>query len=78
MRAQGTYRPDREDWSFHAVLPLVAHALLLGSAFATFSHPHEALLGVAAAVLLLLFIGIHNVWDTVAYHVFVHIRKAKD
>jgi hypothetical protein len=24
-----------------------------------------------AAALLLLFIGIHNAWDTVTYHVFV-------
>jgi hypothetical protein len=27
--------------------------------------------GVAAAALLLLFIGIHNAWDAVTYHVFV-------
>lgn len=26
--------------------------------------------GVSAAVLLLLFIGIHNAWDAVTYHVF--------
>jgi hypothetical protein len=31
----------------------------------------EALFGVGAATLLLLFIGIHNSWDSVAYHVFV-------
>ena len=28
---------------------------------------------VAAATLLLLFIGIHNAWDGVTYHVFVNI-----
>jgi hypothetical protein len=26
---------------------------------------------VAAAALLLLFIGIHNAWDAATYHVFV-------
>jgi hypothetical protein len=26
---------------------------------------------VAAGALLLLFIGIHNAWDAVTYHVFV-------
>jgi hypothetical protein len=31
-----------------------------------------ALFGVGAAVLLLLFIGIHNAWDAVTYHVFVN------
>jgi hypothetical protein len=30
---------------------------------------------VAAAALLLLFIGIHNAWDTVTYHVFVQRRE---
>jgi hypothetical protein len=28
------------------------------------------LLGVAAATLSLLLIGIHNAWDAVTYHVF--------
>jgi len=26
---------------------------------------------VAGAALLLLFIGIHNAWDAVTYHIFV-------
>jgi hypothetical protein len=34
-----------------------------------------ALFGIATAMLL-LFIGIHNAWDTVTYLVFV--RKPKD
>jgi hypothetical protein len=29
------------------------------------------LFGVAGAALLLLFIGIHNAWDNVVYHVFL-------
>jgi len=48
------------------------------SALAASSHTREALLGVGAATLLLLFIGIHNAWDAVSYHVFVNMRKAKD
>jgi hypothetical protein len=75
MRAQKTYQPDFEDWLFHALLPLVAYAFLFLSAFAAASHADEALFGVAAGVLFLLFIGIHNVWDTVSYQVFVTIRK---
>ena len=38
------------------------------------AHTREALFGVGAAALLLLFIGIHNAWDAVAYHVFVNTR----
>jgi len=78
MRTQTVYRPDLEDWLFHALLPWLAYVLLLLSAFAARSHVHEALFGVGAGVLLLLFIGIHNVWDTVAYQVFVSLRKPKD
>jgi hypothetical protein len=78
MRTQTAYRPELEDWLFHLVLPLTAYATLALSALAASSHPHEALLGVGAATLLLLFIGIHNVWDAVSYHVFVSMRKAKD
>jgi hypothetical protein len=38
----------------------------------------EALFGVAAASLLLLFIGIHNAWDAVSYHVFFSKRDTDD
>ena len=71
MRAQIAYRPVFEDWLFHALLPLAAYVTLAVCAFATGYHPREALFGVGAAVLLLLFVGIHNAWDAVTYHVFV-------
>jgi len=78
MRVQTTYQPEFEDWLFHALLPLVAYAMLAISAFAAPSHLSEALFGVGAAALLLLFIGIHNAWDAVAYHVLVNKPNAKD
>jgi hypothetical protein len=78
MRAVAGYRADWEDWTYHAFLPLVAYVLLLLSAFAARWHAHESLLGVATATLLQLFIGIHNSWDTVSYHVLVRARRAKD
>ena len=70
MGAQTLYRPQFEDWLFHALVPLAAYGTLAISAWATLSHPREALFGVAAAALLLLFAGIHNAWDGVTYHVF--------
>ena len=78
LRRQMSYRPDREDWTYHVVLPLVAYALLLVSAFAATRRDEEALIAVAAATLLQLFIGIHNSWDTISYHVLVRMRNAKD
>ena len=71
MREQTDYQPEFEDWLFHALLPLTAYTILTLSAFAASSFTHEALFAVGGAVLLLLFSGIHNAWDGVAYHVFV-------
>jgi hypothetical protein len=77
MRSQHAYTPDWEDWTWHVLLPLVAYALLVVSALAT-SHEEAALMSVAAATLLQLFIGIHNSWDAVAYHVLVRMRQTKE
>lgn len=71
MRVQTFYIPEFEDWFFYALLPLAAYAVLVLSAFAAPFHTREALFGVGAAALMLLFIGIRNAWDSVAYHVFV-------
>jgi len=75
MRKQTTYRPELEDWAFHAVLPLFAYAVLAISAFPAPAHVHEALFGVGAVALLLLFVGIHNAWDAISYHVFVNMQR---
>ena len=66
-RRQTGYRPVWEDWLWHAVLPLIAYALILVSAIVLRSYPQRALFVIGATALLLLFIGIHNAWDTVTY-----------
>ncbi len=68
------YEPEFEDWLFHVVLPVAAYAILALSALAALSHAREALFGIGAAALLFLFIGIHNAWDGVFYHVFLSKR----
>ena len=74
LRVQAAYQPDFEDRLFHVLLPFAAYAMLAVSAYAAGAHGREAPFGVGAAVLLLLFIGIHNAWDAVTYHVFVRQR----
>jgi hypothetical protein len=75
MFHQHVYRPDLEDVTFHILLPGVAYGLLvLASAFDS-THLELALFGIGGAALLLLFIGIHNAWDAVAYHVYVQRNK---
>jgi hypothetical protein len=78
MRVQTAYSPQFEDRLFHVLLPLAAYATLAGSAYAARSNGGGALFGVGAAALLLLFIGIHNAWDAVTYHVFVASRKLRE
>jgi hypothetical protein len=75
MRVQLAYAPDFEDWLCHAVMPLVAYAVLIASAFWAASRPGEALFGMGAGVLLLLFVGIHNAWDSVAFTALVVRQK---
>jgi hypothetical protein len=71
LQTQTAYRPVFEDWLCHVLLPSAAYALLAGSAFAARSDERTALFLVGAAALLLLFVGIHNAWDTVTHLVFV-------
>jgi len=75
MRRQTAYRPEPEDWLCHVALPGAGYAALVASTFAAPSFEHEALFGVGAAALLLLFAAIHNAWDGIAYHVFVRLRN---
>ena len=75
MRRQRAYQMDWEDRTFHVLLPFLAYILLLGSGLLSFAHPDASLFGVGAAALLLLFIGIHNSWDAVAYQVYVLRNK---
>ena len=76
IREQGAYRPELQDWLFYSVLPLAAYATLAVSAFAARSHLRGALFAVAGATLALLFVGIHNAWDSVSYHVFTYKPNA--
>ena len=71
VKSQQAYKPEFEDWLFHSLLPLVAYALLGVCGLIATVHERGALFTVAGAAMLLLFIGIHNAWDAVTYHVLV-------
>jgi ABC-type proline/glycine betaine transport system permease subunit len=66
-RRQTRYRPVLEDWAWHAGIPLVAYVALLITALGLGASPVLFLFVVAASALLLLFVGIHNAWDTVTF-----------
>ena len=77
LRVQTTYKPVFEDWLFHVLLPFAAYAMAAASAFMAQSLARPATFVIGAAALLLLFIGIHNAWDAVTYHVLVSRGKLR-
>jgi hypothetical protein len=66
-RRQSDYTPVLEDWVFHTILPLVCYAALITAPLFVGIHTVGALFAVATSALGLLFIGIHNAWDTVVW-----------
>ncbi len=66
-RRQTDYQPVLEDWLGHVVFPLVSYTALVVAAIVLPGNPAPALFVIGAATVLLLFIGIHNAWDTVTY-----------
>jgi hypothetical protein len=66
-RKQTTYKPDWGDWMWFGWLPLVTYASLALAGFVVTKNPTSGLFLVAAISLALLFIGIHNSWDSVTY-----------
>ena len=66
-RRQSDYVPVLEDWIWHCVLPIVGYGTLVVSAVDLRGDPSSILFVVAASLLLLLFVGIHNSWDAVTY-----------
>lgn len=64
---QTGYVPVFEDWLWHVGLPIVAYTVLFFTGIAAYSHVAGALYFVAGIAMLLLFIGIHNAWDSAVY-----------
>ncbi|HEX8903287.1 MAG TPA: hypothetical protein VF771_00445 [Longimicrobiaceae bacterium] len=66
-RRQKAYQPVLEDWIWHVVLPIVAYGGVVAAGGMLERDISDALFIAGGVTLLLLFIGIHNAWDTVAY-----------
>jgi hypothetical protein len=76
-RDQVEYQPVFEDWLFHVLLPAIAYGIL-AAAYAARAYVDRALFSIATAALLLLFIGIHNAWDTVTYLVLTRGQEQRE
>jgi hypothetical protein len=65
-QSQG-YKPVLEDWIWHVVFPMTAYLVATGAGFALPRYPEPLLFAIGGSALLLLYVGIHNSWDTVTY-----------
>lgn len=63
-----------QDVLWHFALPLIAYALIVVASATFVGRSYAALFTIAFAVLLLMFIGIHNAWDTATYMAFAARR----
>ena len=61
------YQPVFEDWLFHGILPLAAYIAVFIAAIGVRRASTLSLFAIGAAAVLLLFVGVHNAWDTVTY-----------
>jgi len=66
-RRQTGYAPVTQDWIWYSILPMLAYVTIAAAAIGLPRGETTALFVIAAAGLLLLFIGIRNAWDTVTY-----------
>src|SRR3954470_15637488 len=77
MRRVRAYEAVAEDWIWHAILPLAAYLSIGVCSILIWRGRFNALYVVSGAALLLLYIGIHNAWDTATW-MAVHGRDAQD
>jgi hypothetical protein len=66
-RTQNRYKPVLEDWLWHCAFPLICHVCVGIAAILLTMNSTPALFILAGVQVSLLFIGIHNAWDTVTY-----------
>lgn len=76
-RGQTEYKPVFEDWLFHGALPLAAYAGIVAAVSGLPRHQTVLLFVLGGIAVLLLFVGIHNAWDTVTFIVVSQWEKRR-
>ena len=66
---QTGYKMVAEDWVWHVAFAFLAYTALFGAGLTLRRTPTVSLFVIAGAALLLMYIGIHNAWDTTTYFV---------
>ncbi len=64
---QTDYTLVLEDWLWHTIFPFISYITFILAGALLPNYSSSALFIIGAATILLLFIGIHNSWDTITY-----------
>ena len=72
---QTDYQMVTEDWIWHVTFPVVAYGVQLVAGFLLLRATVVASFAVAASSLLLVYIGIHNAWDTSTFMIEERARR---
>ena len=67
-----SYEPVMEDWLWHVTIPFISYTALIVAGLLLSSYPMPSLFCIGAVMILLLFVGIHNAWDTLTYIAIEH------
>jgi hypothetical protein len=67
VNSRSTYKPGFDDWFFYALVPLAGYAGILAAAILLAALPRDAFFLFGGCVMLLIFLGIRNAWDTVTF-----------
>jgi hypothetical protein len=67
-RIKAAYTAVLEDWIWNVILPALCFCVLLSMAFLFSTRPKQCPYGVAAAIMLLMIVGIHNAWDIAVWN----------
>ena len=74
MRRVPNYQTPLKDWLWYMVFPLIAYIVLMVAAILLLVNPALALYIISAAMMVLLFLGIHNAWDLVTFLTMMRSR----
>lgn len=75
---QTGYKMVAEDWVWHVAFTALAYTALFGAGLTLRRTPVVSLFGIAGAALLLMYIGIHNAWDTTTYFIAHAVSKPNE
>ena len=77
-RSVTNYTMVLEDWLWHIVFPLLAYLVTASAGLVLEIQTTLGLFLIGGAAVLLVFIGIHNAWDTVTHLTLQRLKREQE